>query len=100
MKRPLMAVALFYILGVLLARSPIPLLPLFANLLRPGNSLSGMGKGGQNLLCPLIVLTGWVNLAQRTAIISPNDIRTLFGNQQAAVIPARGPLRYTAASDY
>ncbi len=86
MKRPLMAVALFYILGVLLARSPIPLLPLFLISFGLLILCLAWAKARPILLCPLIVLTGWVNLAQRAAIVSPIDIRTQFGNQQAGVI--------------
>ncbi len=43
------------------------------------------------LIWPLLALVGWTNLASRTAIISPDDLRTSLGNN-AALATVRGNL--------
>ena len=43
------------------------------------------------LIWPLLALVGWTNLASRTAVLSPNDLRTLLGND-AAIVTVRGNL--------
>src|SRR5208283_2402044 len=43
------------------------------------------------LIWPLLALAGWVNLASRTAVISPNDLRALIGND-TAIVTVRGAL--------
>ena len=106
MKRPLTAVVLCYVIGLLLARifQP-PLIALFgitfavlilacrleAFARRRGLILE---KLRPLLIWPLLVLVGWTNLVNRTAIISPNDLRTLLGNN-AALVTVRGTLTET-----
>ena len=46
------------------------------------------------LIWPLIALAGWTNLASRTAVVSPNDLRALLGND-AAIVTVRGTLLET-----
>ncbi len=85
MKRPLLAVALLEVCGILLAPLPVPLAVLFAL----GPLLIALfvllPRARLPLLCALIVLAGWTNLARRTAVLSPNDLRKLFGRQDAGV---------------
>src|SRR5260221_813828 len=94
MKRPLIPVALLYVFGLLLAPLPIPLLPLFAvAFLLLFLSLAWSGARSV-LLCVLFILAGWINLAQRTAILSPVDLRTQLLKSEAT-ITVRGALQET-----
>ena len=43
------------------------------------------------LIWPLLALVGWTNLASRTAIVSPNDLRALLGDTNA-IVTVRGTL--------
>jgi ComEC/Rec2-related protein len=43
------------------------------------------------LLCALLALSGWTNLIFHTAIISPNDLRSLIGNE-TKITTVRGTL--------
>jgi competence protein ComEC len=43
------------------------------------------------LLWPLLALAGWTNLALHTAVISPDDLRTIIGDADA-IITVRGTL--------
>ncbi|MGA2788829.1 MAG: ComEC/Rec2 family competence protein [Verrucomicrobiota bacterium] len=92
MKRPLVAVVSGYAFGLLLAeifRPPpatlfgiafaVLVLALVLEKLRP------------RLLWLLIALAGWTNLASRTAVVSPNDLRTLLGDANA-IVTVRGTL--------
>jgi competence protein ComEC len=94
MKRPLIMVALLYVAGILLAPIPVPLTVLFVvafGLLIPALVWP---RARLIFLCPLILMTGWINLAQRTAILSPNGLRTVVGHQEA-LAEIRGLLRET-----
>ena len=95
MKRPLMPVVLCYGGGLLLAEVFQPSLPglfafafillalaLFSSRLRPF------------VLWPLIALIGWTNLASRTAVISPHDLRSVVGGSPA-IVTVRATLRET-----
>ncbi len=103
MKRPLAAVVSFYATGLLLAEvlQP-PLIALFAaSFLVLVLALAGHAEAsGQRrvleklrplLIWPLLALVGWINLASRTAIVSPNDLRALLGNTNA-IVTVRGTL--------
>ncbi|HUL51511.1 MAG TPA: ComEC/Rec2 family competence protein, partial [Candidatus Nitrosotalea sp.] len=92
MKRPLLTVALVYAGGVvtgdLLPASVAWLLALSlavaaASLLLP--------KARLCLLWLLLFLVGWTNLAGRTEILSPYDLRRLMG-PDAAIVSVRGIL--------
>ncbi|MDB6016841.1 MAG: ComEC/Rec2-related protein [Pedosphaera sp.] len=94
MKRPLVFVTLLYVAGILLARwmPPLPLLfgAAFA-LLLPALCWT---RARPVLLCLLCVLAGWINLAQRVAILSPNDLRNLV-SPAGNIVTVRGRLLET-----
>jgi ComEC/Rec2-related protein len=95
MKRPFVAVASGYAAGLLLAEifQPPPsallavsffilVLVLILKKLRPV------------LICLLLAFAGWTNLIVHTAVISPNDLRALIGNE-AEITTMRGILSET-----
>jgi len=95
MKRPLVAVVSCYAIGLLLAEifQP-PLTALFISAfvtLVPALILS---RFRPFLIGPLLALAGWTNLIVHTAVISPNDLRALLGNE-AAMATVRGTLTET-----
>ncbi len=84
MKRPLIAVALCYASGLLLADfSQPPLIVLFAFTLGLLAAALFLSKLRGRLLWPLVFLVGWTNLVCRTAIVSPYDLRILLGDSPA-----------------
>ncbi|MDB6121151.1 MAG: ComEC/Rec2-related protein [Pedosphaera sp.] len=94
MKRPLIIVALLYVAGILLAQFPVPLPILFTiafALLIPALFWT---RARLVFLCPLILLTGWINHTQCTATLSPNDLRNLLGPRDA-LVAIRGTLLET-----
>jgi ComEC/Rec2-related protein len=106
MKRPLSAVVSCYVIGLLLAQifQP-PLVALFGIAFvvlvlacraeaSARRRVLVLEKLRPLLIWPLLVLVGWTNLVSRTAIISPNDLRTLLGNN-AALATVRGKLTET-----
>ncbi len=94
MKRPLIPVALFYFAGLLLAGLPVPLPALFAIAFALVFLTLFWARVRLVSLCALIVLAGWINLAQRTAVLSPVDLRTIAGERDA-LVSVRGKLRET-----
>lgn len=95
MKRPLLLVGLLYAAGILLGRF-VPFPPAFLLVASLALALLALvwARRRPLLLCPLIFLAGWTNLALRTAILSPNDLRLILGDQtQLATV--RGTLRET-----
>ncbi len=103
MKRPLVAVVSCYATGLLLAEffQP-PLVALFAAsflvlVLACRAEASArrrvlvLEKLRPLLIWPLLALVGWTNLASRTAIVSPNDLRALLGDTNA-IVTVRGTL--------
>ena len=95
MKRPLLSVVSFFVLGLLLAKifQP-PLAALYAVSFVVLLLVLVLKKVRSRLIWSLIVLVGWTNLVSRTAVISPNDLRTMLGNA-AAIATARGTLLET-----
>ena len=95
MKRPLIAVVSCYVAGLLLAGifQPSPG-ALFAVAFVVLASALVLEKFRPWLIWPLIVLIGWTNLVSRTAVVSPNDLRALLGND-AAIVTVRGILLET-----
>jgi competence protein ComEC len=93
MKRPLCAVALLFIGGILLGRwfHP-PLAGLFAFSFLCALAALLWRRGRVYLLTALLVLAGWTNLGWHTAVISPGDLRLLAGPGPENVI-VRGVLR-------
>lgn len=85
MKRPLLAVALLEVCGILLAPLPVPLVALFTLGLLLVALFALLPRARLPLLCGLIVLVGWTNLASRKAVLSPYDLRKLFGKQDTGV---------------
>jgi ComEC/Rec2-related protein len=92
MNRPLAIVALLYVSGVLLGAFLSPRLPLlFVFSLGLAAAAFVWNAARVYLLSLLAVLTGWTNLATRTAVISPFDLRTLVGTN-LAFVTLRGTL--------
>jgi ComEC/Rec2-related protein len=92
MNRPLVSVVIAYAAGLLLGQifqppivallavtAAVLLAAIFSTKLRPF------------LLWPLLALVGWTNFLCHTAVISPNDLRTLIGNEPA-LVTVRGQL--------
>jgi hypothetical protein len=95
MKRPLILVALFYVAGILLARSiSFPLGILLASSLVVALLALAWIRMRPILLCPLIIFTGWSNAELSTAILSPHDVRRMLGDQPH-LLTARGVIRET-----
>jgi len=95
MKRPLVAVVLAYVIGLLLAQMfHPPLAALFA--LSFFFLVAALVLSKLRSLCfwPLLVLVGWTNTASRTSIISPRDLRNVLGNEPA-LVTLRGTLAET-----
>ncbi len=92
MKRPLVAVVFAYVAGLLFAQlfHP-PLAALFAASFFVLIVALVLAKLRPHLLWPLLALAGWTNFATRTAVISPNDLRALLGND-SALVTVRGEL--------
>jgi ComEC/Rec2-related protein len=92
MKRPLVAVVSCYAAGLLLAEIfRLPLVALFGIAFVVLILVLVFEKLRPLLIWPLLALVGWTNLASRTAVLSPNDLRTLLGNN-AAIATVRGTL--------
>ena len=92
MKYPLVAVVACYAAGLLLADffRP-PLAALFAVSFFILVLALTFEKLRPFLIWPLLALVGWTNLTIHNAAISPNDLRTLTGNE-SALITLRGTL--------
>ena len=92
MKRPFVAVVAGYIAGLLLATvfqpPPVLLFLLAFVVLVPAFVFA---KFRSWLIWPLLVLVGWANLASRTAVVSPYDLRALLGDDEA-ITTVRGAL--------
>ncbi len=80
MKRPLVAVVSSYTIGLLLGEAfQPPLAVLFVLSFFVLVLVLVLEKLRPLLIWPLLALAGWTNLASRTAVVSPNDLRTLIG---------------------
>ena len=92
MKRPFVAVVSGYATGLLLAGifqpPPVALFVIAFAVLAPALVLK---KFRPWLIWPLLALVGWTNLASRTDVVSPNDLRALLGNDDA-IATVRGTL--------
>jgi competence protein ComEC len=85
MKRPLIPVALLLVFGILLAFLPVSLTVLFAVSFTLALLFVFLPRARIYLLGALVVMTGWLNHACRTAVLSPDDLRVIFGNGDASV---------------
>ncbi len=95
MKRPLLPVALCYAAGLLLAVAvQLPLLWLFTASFCLLIAAVAFSRIRWLMLWPLITLVGWTNMVNRTAIISPHDIRSIAGSEPA-IVTVRGTLLET-----
>jgi competence protein ComEC len=92
MNRPLASVVVAYAAGLLLARvfqpPPAVLLGAAAAVL---TAALASAKLRSFLVWPLLALAGWANFICQTAVVSPNDLRTLLGNEPA-LVTVRGEL--------
>ncbi|HXC36100.1 MAG TPA: ComEC/Rec2 family competence protein [Candidatus Acidoferrales bacterium] len=80
--RPFVVVVSFYGFGLLLAEFFQPPPPaLFAASFLMLLLVLAVAKWRAFLLCALLILTGWTNLVFHTAIVSPNDLRRIVGDQ-------------------
>jgi len=94
-KRPLVAVVSCYAVGLLLAEFfRLPIGVLFAVSFFVLALVLVLEKLRAWLVWPLIILVGWTNLANRTAVVAPHDLRALLGND-TAIVAVRGILRET-----
>jgi competence protein ComEC len=95
MKRPLAAVVSFYAIGLLLAEIFQPPLAVLFSISFFVLVLAFALEKFRAILIPiLLALAGWTNLLFHTAIISPNDLRALLGNE-TAIVKVRGMLTQT-----
>lgn len=86
MKRPLLSLAVAYAGGVLggwlwtreLAWPAVPLAWLFGGSFVTLLGALSSERIGRFLPWPLLFLAGWTNLAARTAVVSPHDLRLLL----------------------
>ncbi len=92
MKRPLAAVVSCYAAGLLVAENfQLPLIALFSISFIILVLAFALQKLRPFLIWPLLVLAGWTNLTVHNAAISPNDLRTLLGNE-VSLATVRGTL--------
>jgi competence protein ComEC len=95
MKRPLVAVVSCYAIGLLLAEIlQEPLAALFISAFATLALALILPRFRPLLIWPLFVLAGWTNLIFHTAVISPNDLRNLIGNE-TGIVSVRGVLTET-----
>jgi hypothetical protein len=94
-KRPLVSVVSFYVIGLLLAEFvQLPLGALFAISFLVLVLVLVLERLRCWLIWPLIALIGWTNLASRTAVVSPDDLRNILSTD-AAIAAVRGTLLET-----
>ena len=92
MKRPLVAVVSCYAFGLLLGVCiQLPLVALFLISFVVLALVLVLKKLRPFLIWPLLALVGWTNLLCRTAVVSPDDLRSLIGNGNA-IVTVRGTL--------
>ena len=95
MKRPLLPVALVYVGGLLLAEAIQPPLCFLFSLAFASLFLTlGWARARAFLIWPLLLVVGWANLASRTAVVSPNDLRKV-ADREPALVTVRGMLAET-----
>src|ERR1044071_801406 len=97
MKRPLAMVALLYTGGVLVGEFlSLPVTWLSASSLALAAVACTWSRARARLLCLLLVFTGWTSLAMRTAVLAPDELRTLAGTN-TEYLTLRGRLTETPA---
>ena len=95
MNRPLVSVVLAYAAGLLIGQflQIAPLL-LFVSAFSILTLALFFAKLRPHLLWPLLVLTGWINFAVHTQVVSPQDLRTQL-TDKPALVTVRGLLTET-----
>jgi ComEC/Rec2-related protein len=92
MKQPLVAVALFYTAGVVLAHFvEAPLLAVFAACFVITFAAMFVSKARPFILPVSLFLFGWLTMTTRSAILSPHDLRSLL-HDRAALVSVRGKI--------
>ena len=92
MKRPLLTLALLYVAGVLLgAVWPLAVTGLFALTFLLLVFAMASAQLRRTCLVASLVLAGWCNIAARLDILSPHDLRVVFG-QRTDIVTVRGVL--------
>ena len=92
MGRPFVAIIIAYVAGLLGAQvCQLPLAFLFATAFALLLATLFVRPWRPVLIWPLLALAGWTNYAINTAILSPNDLRVLLG-QEPAIATVRGEL--------
>lgn len=95
MKRPLVAVVSFYIIGLLLAELCRPRLEVLFAVSFFLFALAFAFKRFRPLfLCVLLGFAGWINLIIHETIIAPDDLRNLIGDK-TEIVSIRGTLEQT-----
>ncbi len=95
MKRPLLPVALVYVVGLLLAEAiQPPLLFLFPLAFASLCLTLGWAQARAFLIWPLLIVVAWLNLVSRTAGVSPYELRKVAG-PEPALVTVRGVLAET-----
>jgi competence protein ComEC len=88
MQQPLLWVAVSFALGILAANAvSVPIIYLLLPALALALAALVWARGRLWLLCPLCFIAGAVSFTARTAIIAPDDLRTILGDEprEAAV---------------
>jgi competence protein ComEC len=95
MKRPLVAIVASYAAGLLLAEifQPPPVALLAGSFVVLALAFV-LKKIRGHLIWPLLALAGWTNLIVHAAVVSPNDLRSIIGDN-AAIVSVRGTLAET-----
>jgi competence protein ComEC len=95
MNRPLASAVVAYAAGLICAQLGQPPLP---GLLAAAFLIFALALVCRKIRLPLLwlllALTGWANFSIRTAVLSPNDLRTILGNEPA-LATVRGTLAET-----
>jgi hypothetical protein len=93
MKRPLLPVALLYIVGILCGEIAHPSLPvLFGVSLLTAAFALAYARGRVWLTALLIILTGWTGACWRVAILAPDDLRLQL-QQRTEQVRLRGVIQ-------
>src|SRR5579863_8887194 len=99
MKRPLLLVASFYVLGILFSRyTSFPPFVLLAVALVFTVAALAWKEARLFLLYTAFFMAGWTNHSLKTAVISPYDARRILGDKPV-LAAVRGTLRETPATE-
>lgn len=93
MRRPLLALALAYLAGIVAAEylPSVPAFPLLAGGLGLATLAIAWPRSRPTLLWPLLFLAGFANLTQHKASLAPDDLRGILG-AKPEIVTLRGTL--------